>query len=103
MIKTLFADGSPSSGPLSSGTLNLAVGPTKSARSMAPRSMKMFDPKPVALGTAGSSTRSWPNRSVGGAMIGDWGNPSGERTVTIVERSCNELSEESIALLVSER
>jgi hypothetical protein len=65
--------------------------------------MKMLDPSPEALGTAASSTRSCPNRSLAGAMMGDTGIARGDFTELMADRSLSELRELSIAGLSGAR
>ena len=84
-------------GSLSSGSIRAAVGPTKSTRSIAPRSLKMFPPIPLGGETVGSSIRNCPYRSRSGAKIGESGIPSALRTWINASRSFNESAELSMA------
>ena len=87
------------SASLSLGLIKAAVGPEKSARSKAPRSMNTFVPRPFGGSTEGSSTRNCPVTSRIGAMIGEGAIPIGSFTKLNSNRSPSELTELSIARL----
>ena len=85
------------SASLSRGLTAAMVGPAKSDRSTAPRSMNTFWPNPAGVSTSGSSTRSCPVTSVSGARIGESEMPIRFLTCWMSNRSSNEPTELSMA------
>ena len=81
---------------LSRGDSMIATGPTKSARSSAPRSLNTFAPRPPGDATLGSSARNWPLLSRSGAKILLTGIPTDNLSAPNRSRSAIELTALSI-------